>query len=49
MKRIIVTLNYNNNKQIALDVPEQWSDGEITKAVNKKYGEIDIKKWEIQE
>jgi len=45
-KPIIVTLNYDNWRKIPVNVPEEWSDLQIVQAINKRYGEIDILKWE---
>jgi hypothetical protein len=46
MKKIKVTLNYNNWEKKLLQVPEDWSDAQITKVVIKKYGKLDFYKWE---
>ena len=45
MKTIIVTMNYNNNMQKKINVPESWSITQIKIALEKKYGKYDIKEW----
>ena len=45
MKKIQVTLNYDNWKKIILKVPADWTKAQITKVVLKKYGKIDFYSW----
>ena len=45
MKKIKVTLNYNNWEEKFLQVPESWSKSQINKAIMKKYGSLDVKDW----
>lgn len=45
MKKIKVTLNYNNWEEKLLQVPEDWSDAKITAVVTKKYGSLDLYNW----
>ncbi len=45
MKKILVTMNYDGNKEVTLNVPEDWTKSQINKALIKKYGIYDIKNW----
>ena len=49
MKKVKVTLNYNGNKEVVLQVPEAWTKAQIKAALEKKYGIYDIKNWIILE
>ena len=49
MEKIKVTMNWDNNKEVILKVPADWTKGEIDKVLIKKYGIYDIKNWVILE
>jgi len=49
MKKVLVTLNYDGNKQITLQVPKSWTKPQINAALIKKYGIYDIKTWIVLE
>jgi hypothetical protein len=45
VKKVEVTMNWDNFKKVVLKVPEAWTKAQIDKALVKKYGIYDIKEW----
>lgn len=44
--KIKVIMNWNNNKEVVIQVPEDWSGSQIKAAIEKKWGIYDILRWE---
>lgn len=45
VKKVQVTMNWDNFKKVILKVPVAWTKAQIDKALTKKYGTYDIKEW----
>ena len=45
MKKIIVTLNYNNWEEKELEVDKSLTKAQINTLVNNKYGKLDVHFW----
>jgi len=49
MRKVKVTLNYNNWEEKFIKVPESWTKAQVNAAVLKKYGKLDVKEWCYEE
>ena len=46
LKKVKVTMNWNNFKKVVLQVPVAWGKKQINAALEKKYGIYDILRWD---
>ena len=49
LKKVKVKMNWDNWKEVILQVPAAWTKAQIDKALTKKYGIYDIYNWNIIE
>jgi len=47
LKKVKVKMNWDSLKEVILQVPESWTNGQIEKALVKKYGIYDILRWNL--
>ena len=45
MRKIKVTMNYDNNKEVIIEVEEKATKSEINVICRKKFGNYDVKEW----
>jgi len=49
VKKVEVTMNWDNFKKVILQVPAAWTKAQIKAALEKKYGIYDIYSWNVIE
>ena len=49
LKKVKVKMNWDNWKEVILQVPAAWTKGQIKTALEKKYGIYDIYSWNVIE
>jgi len=47
LKKVKVKMNWDSWKEVILQIPESWTNGQIEKALVKKYGIYDILRWNL--